>query len=259
MKVYENIKVSRIHNLSIITLDRPEVLNSIDSQMAEEFIAALEDLSTDADTRAVMIRGEGRAFCAGQDLSDAIKINDIGSIIDKYYNPIILTIRRMEKPVIAAVNGIAAGAGANIALACDIVLASSGASFIQAFSKIGLIPDSGGTWFLPRLAGFNLASALMITGDKLSAEDAFRYGIVYRVFEAENFAEEAEAFGLKISAMPTKGIALTKKALNESFKNDLKTQLELEKFLQIQAADTEDFREGVEAFLQKRKPEFRGK
>ena len=202
----------------------------------------------------------GKAFCAGQDLSEAIDPNGPGikKIVGEHYNPIILKIRSIEKPIIAVINGVAAGAGANIALACDIIYASKSASFIQAFSKIGLIPDSGGTYTLPRLVGFNLASALMISGDKLSADDAKNLGIVYKVFDEENLMELSIASAIKIAAMPTKAIGLTKRLLNKTYTNSLEQQLLLEKNLQIEAANTSDYKEGVNAFLEKRSPYFKG-
>ena len=202
----------------------------------------------------------GKAFCAGQDLSEAIDPNGPGikKIVGEHYNPIILKIRSIEKPIIAVINGVAAGAGANIALACDIIYASKSASFIQAFSKIGLIPDSGGTYTLPRLVGFNLASALMISGDKLSADDAKNFGIVYKVFDEENLMELSIASAIKIAAMPTKAIGLTKRLLNKTYSNSLEQQLLLEKNLQIEAANTSDYKEGVNSFLEKRSPYFKG-
>ena len=208
----------------------------------------------------MVITGNGKAFCAGQDLSEAIDPNgpELSTIVSEHYNPIIVAIRKLQKPVIAAVNGVAAGAGANIALACDIVVAHEKASFIQAFSKIGLIPDSGGTFTLPRLVGFQRASALMMTGDKVPANQALHMGMVYQVFTEDEYEGQVRSLALKMAQMPTKGLALTKAALNKAYGNDLQQQLELEKTLQVRASKTHDFNEGVQAFLEKRAPEFKG-
>jgi 2-(1,2-epoxy-1,2-dihydrophenyl)acetyl-CoA isomerase len=245
----------------IIRLNRPDKFNSFNRPMALALIDALDKAAQDTGIRAVIITGEGKAFSAGQDLAEAIDPGGPGikAILTEHYNPMILRIRNLEKPVVAAVNGVAAGAGANLALACDIVLASASATFIQAFSKIGLIPDSGGTYTLPRLVGLNLASALMITGDKLSAEEARSYGMVYRVFPDNDLWQEAMKLALQLSAMPTKAIALTKKLLNQTFSNSLDKQLEAELIMQLEASDSHDYKEGVKAFLDKRKPEFNGK
>ena len=248
------------NNVLVVTLNRPEKLNCFNREMALQLITVLDKAENNNNIRAIIITGMGKAFCAGQDLSEAIDPNGPGikKIVGEHYNPIILKIRSIEKPIIAVINGVAAGAGANIALACDIIYASKSASFIQAFSKIGLIPDSGGTYTLPRLVGFNLASALMISGDKLSADDAKNFGIVYKVFDDENLMELSIASAIKIAAMPTKAIGLTKRLLNKTYSNSLEQQLLLEKNLQIEAANTLDYKEGVNAFLEKRKPNFKG-
>lgn len=248
------------NNVLVVTLNRPEKLNCFNREMALQLISVLDKAENNNNIRAIIITGMGKAFCAGQDLSEAIDPNGPGikKIVGEHYNPIILKIRSIEKPIIAVINGIAAGAGANIALACDIIYASKSASFIQAFSKIGLIPDSGGTYTLPRLVGFNLASALMISGDKLSADDAKNFGIVYKVFDEENLMELSIASAIKIAAMPTKAIGLTKRLLNKTYSNSLEQQLLLEKNLQIEAANTSDYKEGVNAFLEKRSPYFKG-
>jgi 2-(1,2-epoxy-1,2-dihydrophenyl)acetyl-CoA isomerase len=248
------------NNVLVVTLNRPEKLNCFNREMALQLIAVLDKAENNNNVRAIIITGMGKAFCAGQDLSEAIDPNGPGikKIVGEHYNPIILKIRSIEKPIIGVINGVAAGAGANIALACDIIYASKSASFIQAFSKIGLIPDSGGTYTLPRLVGFNLASALMITGDKLSADDAKNFGIVYKVFDDENLMELSIASAIKIAAMPTKAIGLTKRLLNKTYSNSLEQQLVLEKNLQIEAANTLDYKEGVNAFLEKRNPNFKG-
>lgn len=248
------------NNVLVVTLNRPEKLNCFNREMALKLITVLDEAEKNNNIRAIILTGMGKAFCAGQDLLEAIDPNGPGikKIVGDHYNPIILKIRSIEKPIIAVINGVAAGAGANIALACDIIYASKSASFIQAFSKIGLIPDSGGTYTLPRLVGFNLASALMISGDKLSADDAKNFGIVYKVFEEENLMELSIASAIKIAAMPTKAIGLTKRLLNKTYTNSLEQQLLLEKNLQIEAANTLDYKEGVNAFLEKRDPYFKG-
>ncbi len=243
-----------------ITLNRPDKLNAFNRDMAMEMQACLDEAATLKDVRAVLITGSGKGFCAGQDLAE---ITDpagptMSQILSEHYNPIIRKIRNMAKPVIAGVNGVAAGAGANIALCCDIVLAKHSSSFVQAFSKIGLIPDSGGTYFLPRLIGWQKASALMMTGDKVSATDAERMGMIYQVIQDDLFEEKIRQFARQMASMPTHGLALTKHALNYSLSGNYDQQLELEDKLQQEAALTYDYREGVEAFMQKRMPEFKG-
>lgn len=248
------------NNVLIIKLNRPDKFNSFNREMALQLIDELDKADKDKSIRAVLMTGEGKAFCAGQDLAEALDPNGPGieRIVSEHYNPIISRIREIEKPFIAAVNGVAAGAGANIALACDIVYAAKSASFIQAFSKIGLIPDSGGTFTLPRLVGLNLASALMITGDKLGAEEARGFGMVYKVFEDAEFFEQCFQSAANIAAMPTRAIGLTKRLLNQSYGNTLQQQLEAEKCTQIESAQSYDYNEGVKAFLEKRKAVFKG-
>jgi len=243
-----------------ITFDRPDKFNSFNRELALGVQTALKEAADDAAVRCVVITGNGKAFCAGQDLSEAIDPNgpELSTIVSEHYNPIIVAIRKLPKPVIAAVNGVAAGAGANIALACDIVVAHEKASFIQAFSKIGLIPDSGGTFTLPRLVGFQRASALMMTGDKVPANQALHMGMIYQVFTEEEYEGQVRSLALKMAQMPTKGLALTKSALNKAYGNDLQQQLDLEEALQVRASKTHDFNEGVQAFLEKRAPEFKG-
>ena len=247
--------------VQVLTLNRPDKFNSFNREMALQLIAELDKCGSDETVRAVVITGNGKAFCAGQDLSEAIDPNGPGikKIVEEHYNPIILKIRHLEKPVIAAVNGVAAGAGANIALACDIVFVGKSASFIQAFSKIGLIPDSGGTYTLPRLVGFNMASALMITGDKVTAEEAVQYGMAYKLFEDNALLSQALINAQHVAAMPTKAIGLTKRLLNQTYSHSLSQQLDFEKEMQIESANSDDYKEGVSAFLEKRKPEFTGK
>ncbi|MFN8229349.1 MAG: enoyl-CoA hydratase-related protein [Bacteroidia bacterium] len=256
-----NLIESQINNnVLILKLNRPDKFNSFNRPMALELIEKLNEANTNKAVRAVLLTGNGKAFCAGQDLAEAMDANGPGikTIVEEHYNPIILKIRELKKPVIAVVNGVAAGAGANIAIACDIVLASENASFIQAFSKIGLVPDSGGTYFLPRVVGFNLASALMITGDKLTVEDAQKFGIVYKIFNSENLLEEAVKFCETIAQMPTATIAQTKHLLNNSYSNTLHQQLQQEGKEQVTSAKSYDYNEGVNAFLEKRKPSFKG-
>lgn len=244
-----------------LTLNRPDVFNSFNRNMAFQLQQALDECSLDDSIRVVVLKGEGKAFCAGQDLKEVVDPNgpNLKSIVVEHYNPIILKIRELEKPVIAAVNGVAAGAGANIALACDIVIAKKSASFIQAFSKIGLIPDSGGTFFLPRLIGMQKALGLMMTGDKVSAEEAERLNMIYKVVEDESFEQEIKVFSEQLATMPTRALGLTKRAVNLSLFNSLEDQLEIEERLQTEAGESDDFAEGVNAFLQKRAPLFKGK
>lgn len=254
------IIVSNQNGVRELRLNRPEVFNSFNKSMAIALQEELDKCADDSSVRAVVITGEGKAFCAGQDLAEATDPNgpELKSIVREHYNPIILKIRNLEKPVIAAVNGVAAGAGANIALACDITFAKESASFIQAFSKIGLIPDSGGTFFLPRIIGTQKALALMMTADKVSAKEAEEMNMIYKAVPDENFTETVQNFASNLAQMPTRGLGLTKKAVNQSLFNSLEDQLDIEEQLQTEAGATYDFNEGVEAFLEKRAPIFRG-
>ncbi len=247
-------------SIAFITLNRPEKFNAFDRAMALMLQSLLDDCAADKNIRAIYLTGNGKAFCAGQDLGELVGENPPGFeiILSEHYNPIITRIRNIEKPVICAVNGVAAGAGANIALCCDIVVATASASFIQAFSKIGLIPDSGGTFTLPRLVGFQKASALMMLGDKISATEAERMGMIYKVFADENFKTESIKIAETLAQMPTKAMAYTKLALNASLNNSLEAQLKTEDELQFLAAHTKDFNEGVQSFIEKRPPLFTG-
>lgn len=249
-------------NIATLTLNRPEVFNSFNREMALLLQSELDSCEKNPDVRAIVITGNGKAFCAGQDLKEVTspELNPgFKKILEEHYNPIISRIRNIEKPVIGAINGVAAGAGANIALACDVVIASENASFIQAFSKIGLVPDSAGTFFLPRLIGFQKASALMMLGDKIPAQEAEKLGMVYKVVSSENFSEEVNNIANILANMPTKALGLTKRLLNNSMQNSLEEQLNLESKLQIESAQSEDYAEGVDAFVNKRKQNFKGK
>ena len=248
------------NSIAYITLNRPEKFNAFNREMALRLQAHLDECATVPDIRCVYITGAGKAFCAGQDISELVgdhKI-ELKQILSEHYNPIVKRIRNLPKPVVAAVNGVAAGAGANIALCCDVVIAAESAGFIQAFSKIGLIPDSGGTFTLPRLIGWQKASALMMLGDKVGATEAERLGMVYKVFADVTFDEESKKIATTLSQMPTKGLAYTKHALNHSAHNSWEKQLLMEDEFQQKAALTHDYTEGINAFLEKRIPNFKG-
>ena len=244
----------------LLTLNRPDKFNSFNREMALLLQKELDAAAADKSVRAVLLTGEGKAFCAGQDLSEAIDVNGPGiqTIVREHYNPVLEKIRNLEKPVVAAVNGVAAGAGANIALACDVVIAAESSSFIQAFSKIGLVPDSGGTFFLPRLIGFQRASALMMLGDKVSAAEALAMGMLYTVVADDQLKEASLKLATQLSEMPTRGIAYTKMLLNGAMNNSFTEQLSMEEKYQALAGETFDYKEGVNAFLEKRKPVFKG-
>ena len=248
------------NDVAFITLNRPEKFNAFNREMALLLQAKLDECASLHTVRCVYITGAGKAFSAGQDISELVGENkiEIKQILSEHFNPIVKRIRNLPKPVIAAVNGVAAGAGANIALCCDIVLASESASFIQAFSKIGLIPDSGGTFTLPRLIGWQKASALMMTGDKLSADAAEKMGMIYAVYTNNAFEEETKKLAHTMAQMPTRGLAYTKHALNHSFHNNWEEQLLLEDEFQQKAAMTHDYTEGINAFIEKREAKFKG-
>lgn len=255
-----HIKIKIEDQVCVIKLNRPKVFNSFNKEMAFELQEILDNCEKNSAVRSILLTAKGKAFCAGQDLQeltdpDGPKLSDI---VREHYNPIIKRIRSIEKPIVCAVNGVAAGAGANIALACDITIAAESVAFIQAFTKIGLIPDSGGTFFLPRSIGMQKATALMMLADKVKAADAEKMGMIFKVCTDESLMEESMRVAKKLAALPTIGLGLTKRALNKSITNDLTTQLALEDELQSAAGKTYDYNEGVAAFLEKRKPKFKG-
>jgi 2-(1,2-epoxy-1,2-dihydrophenyl)acetyl-CoA isomerase len=260
----DSILVSLDAGVLAITLNRPDKLNAFNPEMHQRLKAALERARDEPEVRAVLLTGAGRGFCAGQDLAErnvaagAAPI-DLSVTIGSYYNPLIRRMRELPKPIVCAVNGVAAGAGANIALACDLVLAARSASFVQAFSRIGLLPDSGGTYFLPRLAGTARAMGLALLGEKLSAEDAERWGLIWKVVDDAQLMSEASSLAKMLAQGPTKAYGLIKKAMYASASNALDAQLDVERDLQREAGVSEDYREGVAAFMAKRKPVFKGK
>ncbi len=258
------ILTGRADGVLTITLNRPDVLNSFNRPMADALVAALHEAEDDATIRAVLITGSGRAFCAGQDLAAVLPIDgkpmpDLGDVVRWQYNQIIRGIRTLEKPVVCAVNGVAAGAGANIAFACDITLAAEEATFIQSFARIGLIPDSGGTFILPRIVGLQRAAALTMLGEKLDAARAKEWGLVYEVYPGKALLDVSFDLAKRLAAMPTRGLGLTKRAFNAGLSNDLESHLALEEELQREAGRTRDYAEGVRAFTEKRKPSFEGR
>lgn len=269
-RIYKRNKIGMSNNsillkienkIAYITLNRPEVFNSFNREMAFLLHDTLDACENNHDVRAIVLTGNGKAFCAGQDLKEVTdpELNPgFKKILEEHYNPIITRIRKIKKPIVAAVNGVAAGAGANIALACDIVVAHEKVSFIQAFSLIGLVPDSGGTFFLPRLIGFQKALAIAMLGDKISAEEAEKMGMIYKMIPLGDFEEDVNKLALKLANMPTKALGMIKELFNQSMTNDLEAQLAFESKLQIEAAQSEDYAEGVAAFIEKRKPNFKG-
>ena len=255
-----HIEINIEDQVCIIKLNRPKVFNSFNKEMAFELQEILDNCEKNPAVRSILLTAEGKAFCAGQDLQELTAPDgpELSDIVREHYNPIIKRIRSIEKPIVCAVNGVAAGAGANIALACDITIAGESVAFIQAFSKIGLIPDSGGTFFLPRSIGMQKATALMMLADKVMAADAEKMGMIYKVCPDESLMEETLKVAKKLATLPTIGLGLTKRALNKSITNDLTAQLALEDELQTAAGKTYDYNEGVAAFLEKRKPKFKG-
>jgi 2-(1,2-epoxy-1,2-dihydrophenyl)acetyl-CoA isomerase len=261
--VFAHIEFSVNQGLAILTLNRPDRLNSFNTDMHLEMKQVFKAIKRDSRIRCLLITGNGRGFCAGQDLSDrAVSVSDeapdLSASIEKNYNPLIRNITGLPMPVICAVNGVAAGAGANIALACDIVLAAKSASFIQSFNKLGLVPDSGGTWMLPKLVGYARAMRLCLLGEKVKAEDALQMGMITQVCEDDQLLDEATVLGIKLAKAPTKGLGLIKRAIQASASNSLDEQLELERDLQGIAGRSADYQEGVAAFMGKREPNYKG-
>ncbi len=261
---HEFIRCEVADGVATVTLDRPAVLNSFHRPMARELQAVLDELAKRADVRALVLTGAGRAFCAGQDLAEVVPPDgspgpEVSAVVAESYNPLVRRIAALEKPVVCAVNGVAAGAGANLALACDFVLAARNASFIQSFVNIGLVPDSGGTFLLPRLVGLARAKALTLLGERLTAEQALAWGLIHSVHEPESLLAESAALAAKLAQMPTLALGLTKRALHAALDADLEQQLELERALQGIASKSHDYAEGVKAFQEKRKPKFLGR
>jgi 2-(1,2-epoxy-1,2-dihydrophenyl)acetyl-CoA isomerase len=261
---YNNILFDISEGIATLTLNRPDKLNSFTAEMHGEVRAALERVAADKSVRVLVLTGAGRGFCAGQDLGDRAVAPggapvDLGESVEKYYAPLVLALRALPMPVICAVNGVAAGAGANIALACDIVVAARSASFNEVFCKLGLIPDTGGTYFLPRLIGSARATGLAMLGDRLSAERAEQWGLIWKCVDDAELASEVAAMAKHFSTAPTLGLARAKQALQASGLNTLEQQLALEAGMMRELGYSEDYREGVSAFMEKRTPAFKGK
>ena len=261
---YNNLEFSIDEGLAILILNRPDRLNSFTAEMHQEVKQVFKTIKRDNSVRCLMITGNGRGFCAGQDLGDrsvsaADEAPDLSASIEQNYNPMIRTITGLKMPVICAVNGVAAGAGANIALACDLVLAAKSASFIQSFNKLGLVPDSGGTWILPKLVGQARAMSLCLLGTKVSADDALNMGMISQVLDDDELLDAATKLGQQLAKAPTMGLALIKRAIHASAENTFDQQLDLERDLQGIAGRSDDYREGVAAFMEKREPNYKGK
>jgi 2-(1,2-epoxy-1,2-dihydrophenyl)acetyl-CoA isomerase len=261
---YQTILFEVTAGVARLTLNRPDRLNSFNVQMHGEVRDALSQLTNNSEARVLVFTGAGRGFCAGQDLGDRAVAPggrgvDLGDSIENYYRPLVLALRNLPMPVIGAINGVAAGAGANIALACDLVIAAKSASFVQAFSKLGLVPDSGGTWFLPRLLGSARAMGLAMLGDKLPAEQAAQWGLIWRCVEDAELKSTVDQLATQLAAAPTRGLARTKQAIYESWSHSLEQQLDQERDFQRELGRTQDYAEGVAAFTEKRTPKFTGR
>ncbi|HEY0942885.1 MAG TPA: 2-(1,2-epoxy-1,2-dihydrophenyl)acetyl-CoA isomerase PaaG [Steroidobacter sp.] len=261
---YQTILFDVSAGVARLTLNRPDRLNSFNVQMHGEVRDALSTLQNNSEARVLVFTGAGRGFCAGQDLGDRAVAPggqgvDLGDSIENYYKPLVMALRNLPMPVIAAVNGVAAGAGANIALACDLVIATKSASFVQAFSKLGLVPDSGGTWFLPRLLGNARAMGLALLGDKLPAEQAAQWGLIWRCVEDAEFKNVVDHLASQLATAPTRGLARTKQAIYESWSHTLEQQLDQERDFQRELGRSQDYAEGVAAFTEKRTPKFTGR
>jgi len=258
---YDKITLAKADGLATLTLNAPDKLNAVSRKMIAEIKQAWEEIGADGSVRAVLLTGSGRGFCAGADLADPDRKNDAdsGSALDKFFNPVIRTMRALPKPIVAAVNGVAAGVGMSFAMAADIAIAAKSASFLQAFSRIGLLPDGGSTWFLPRLVGEQRARALAMLAPQISAEQAKQWGLIWDVVEDAALMATATELARRLANGPTQSLARIKDAMNRAAKNDLSQQLDVERDFQRELGRTEDFREGVAAFLAKRKAEFKGK